>query len=82
MNKFKIGDIVRYSYGSTTLMKITGMHGYISPNDGPRYVGIQFYGDSMGAYESDLSLATSEEIIKFKTDNHIGRLRDYPHLAE
>lgn len=78
-NKFKIGDIVRYAAGPTALMKITD----VSLNHGGhiRYYGIQFYGDRMGAYEQDCWSATQEEILKFKTDNHIGRLRDFPELA-
>lgn len=78
MSKFKIGEIVRYSGGPTALMRITS----ISKNHGgfeDRYYGVQFYGDSMGEYESRLSSATPEEIKKFETDDHIGRLRDYGH---
>ncbi len=73
--KYKVGDIVRYAYGPTALMRITS----ISPNHGGsiRYWGVQFYGDSMGAYEDQCRDATPAEIKKFETDDHIGRLRDY-----
>lgn len=74
--KYKIQEIVRYSGGPTALMRITS----IRPGDwqgNTRYYGVQFYGDSMGAHESDLQPATPEEIKKFETDDHIGRLRDY-----
>lgn len=78
--KFKIGEIVRYDRGSTALMKITS----VSPNHGGlvRYYGLQFYGDAMGAYENDCRSATLEEIQRFKTDKHLGRLRDKPELSE
>lgn len=74
--RFKVGDIVRYSWGPTALMRITG----VSKNHGgfgDRYYGVQFYGDSMGAYDSNCTEATLAEVKKFETDPHIGRLRDY-----
>lgn len=78
--KFKIGDILRYSYGPTALFKVTE----ISPNHGGsvRYYGRQYYGDIMGAYEEDCKRATDTEILDFKTNPHIGRLRDFPELGE
>lgn len=78
VSRFKIGQIIRYAIGPTALMRITG----ISEKHGgncDRYYGVQFYGDSMGAYDSDVTEATLEEIHKFETDPHIGRLRDYGH---
>lgn len=79
--KFKIGEIVRYDNGSTALMKIESVIDNGS-HLGPRYYGSQFYGHAVGAYENELKIATSNEIVKFKTDNHVGRLRDYPELAK
>lgn len=76
MSKFQIGEVVRYSYGPTALMRISS----VSKNHGgfgDRYYGVQYYGDSMGEYENCLQKATKEEIEKFETDDHIGRLRDY-----
>jgi len=77
--KYKVGDILRYDSGPSALFKVTG----ISKNHGidHRYIGLQYYGDKMGSYEQDCSLATAEEITMFRTDEHIGRLRDCPELA-
>jgi len=77
--KYKINDILRYDIGPTALFKVTS----ISKNHGNdhMYSGLQYYGDVMGAYEQNCNLATPEEITKFKTDDHIGRLRDKPELA-
>lgn len=78
---FKKGDIVRYSYGPTALMKLTG----VSRNHGgvcDRWYGLQYYGGSMGEYADKLTHATPAEVQDFRTNNHIGRLRDCPELAE
>lgn len=80
--KFKVGSIIRHDKGSTALMKITSIsldHGRVGA---VRYYGKSFYGSSVGVYETDSSVATETEIYRFKTDDHIGRLRDYPELAE
>lgn len=80
--KFKIGDIVRYATGPTALMKITEFGSYVSDTHGQRYYGIQYYGSAVGGFEKDMAFATKQEIKKFKTDTHLGRLRDYPELAK
>lgn len=70
-SEYKNGDIVRYSNGSTALMRLL-----ISPEDKPyedptfgrRLYGVQFYGGMTGAYESDLTPATPEEVSFFNKE--------------
>jgi hypothetical protein len=71
MSKFKNGDIVRYSNGSTALMRIDHdeTKAFISPTLGMRYYGIQYYGSACGAYEVDMNLATETELSKWNKDH-------------
>jgi hypothetical protein len=73
--KCKIGDIIRYDSGPTALMRIEA----ISKNHGvygtDRYYGRSFYGSSVGVYDYDANKATAAEIKKYKTDNHLNRLK-------
>jgi hypothetical protein len=58
---YKIGDMVRYSEGSTALMMIESVHpDYAGPGK-HRYYGIQCYGGPMGAYHDQLSLASGAD---------------------
>lgn len=72
LNKFKNGDIVRYSNGSTALMLIQDFDeskAYMSNTHGYRYYGKQYYGSACGAYEIDMRLATEEEIKLWNKDH-------------
>lgn len=56
--RFKIGDLVRYGYGSTALMRITTVTG---SGARLRYYGEQYFGASVGVYEADCTVPTLED---------------------
>jgi len=62
--KFKVGDVLRYSAGTTAFMLVS----HVSQDHGPahRYYGDSFFGSPMGAYEHDCHLASEHEQKKWR----------------
>jgi hypothetical protein len=63
---YAIGDIVRYTDGSTALMQIT----YISVGHGgsiARYYGIQCMGGYIGAYHGRVNKANAQDLKKWNS---------------
>lgn len=53
--EFEIGQLVRYGYGSTAIMRIESV-------SGARYYGTQCMGGTVGRNRSELSPASSEDL--------------------
>lgn len=58
--RFKVGDIIRYAYGPTALMRVA----HVSESHGMdhRYYGDSFHGSPIGAYESDVRPASGQDL--------------------
>lgn len=61
MNRFKVGQILRYDAGETALMRVS----YVSKNHGGRgvhrYYGQQCMGGSIGVYEDQCELSSKKD---------------------
>lgn len=65
-SKFKKGEIVRYDYGETALMRVDGfrLHG-----GNMRYYGRHVLGGSQGRYEDQLTKASSQDLETWDKEN-------------
>lgn len=64
--KFKHGQIIRYGFESTDLMAVSNVILRHMSDGHNRYYGAGFFGGSISASERDCSLATEDEIYRYK----------------
>jgi len=74
--RWKVGDIVRYDYGPSALMRVERVREMGNDHRGiscsVRYYGRQFFGGVMGCYHGQiLGDAKPEEINEFKKERNV-----------